>query len=87
MSKQAKLAFRKYKIRLPEQFATALDAGLSAQQQMEDRPIEVSEYWAWLLMLGMQQVQRLNVLAAQEKSRIITPGNGGARPGVTDIRR
>jgi hypothetical protein len=76
MSKAAKIQFRKYKIRLPEPLANALDAGLNAQRQMEDRPIETSEYWAWLLMLGMQSVHRMNEAARQAEQRIITPTNG-----------
>jgi hypothetical protein len=65
--------WREYTIRLPKHVADAVDAALSDQQQMEDREIETSEFWCYLLTLGLQHLAVLKGKDAQADRRIISP--------------
>jgi len=77
---QPALMWREYIIRVPKPLGDTLDKAMSAQQQFEDREIENSEYFCWLLLLGLEKVSQMNLAAKQADARIIEPGNGLRMP-------
>ncbi len=66
--------WREYQIMVPAEVASILDKALDEQAVMENRAIDNSEFFCWLLGLGLTARDALKKQDEKNNRRIIQPG-------------